>query len=583
MITRLTLKNFRGFDRHTVPLRPITILVGKNNAGKSTVVEALRLVSMVTNRYKGLTYHPLPKWLDRPRRERGVFPSIDSSEFSSEAVFHRLGEPPAQITAHFQTGETVEVFIGPDFEVIGIIKDRCKEVIQSKGGAFKLDLPQVSILPQIGPLLREELLRVDGYVRQNISSTRTSLHFRNQLFLMRDKFAAFKDLAEATWHDLALDPVETKQLSYTETALSLFVRDSDFIAEIGWMGHGLQMWLQTMWFLTHAAASNSVILDEPDVYMHADLQRRLIRLLRTRHHQTIIATHSVEIMSEVEPDEVLVIDRKKARSYFANSQPEVQSLLTNIGSIQNIQLARLGAAGRFLMLEGDDMDFLKRFQNTLFPTSEIPIDTIPHRAIGGWNGWERARGFSILLRDTAKDSIRPYCILDSDYKTGAAIQKRLETAKAEGIQLHIWKRKEIENYLLVPSMIQRVIARDAAPETSAPSVAEVEGKLDEIADSLRLDALNGMAAEFFEEERKLGFPGANKKALERLESIWKTRHGRMSVVCGKDVLHRLFDWVTRQFKVSLSALKLAKEISEHELDPEVRQILTAIEWNEPFA
>jgi predicted ATPase len=41
MITRLTSRNFRGFDRHTVPLRPITILVGKNNAGKSTVVEVL--------------------------------------------------------------------------------------------------------------------------------------------------------------------------------------------------------------------------------------------------------------------------------------------------------------------------------------------------------------------------------------------------------------------------------------------------------------------------------------------------------------------------------------------------------------
>src|SRR5437879_1941927 len=120
MITQLRLRNFRGFDRHTVPLRPITILVGKNNAGKSTVVEALRLVSMVTNRCKSLTYHALPKWLDRPRRERGVFPAIEGSEFSNEAVFHRLGEPPAHITAHFQTGETVEACVGPDLAVVGI-------------------------------------------------------------------------------------------------------------------------------------------------------------------------------------------------------------------------------------------------------------------------------------------------------------------------------------------------------------------------------------------------------------------------------------------------------------------------------
>ena len=292
MITQLTLRNFRGFDHHTVPLRPLTIVVGKNNAGKSTVVEALRLVSMVTNRYQGLNYRELPKWLDRPRRERGVFPSTEGLDFSTDAVFHRLGEPPAHITAHFQTGETVEVFVGPDFEVVGVIKDNQKEVIRSKGGAHTIDLPQVSILPQIGPLLREELPLNDGYVRQNISSSRSSLHFRNQLHLMREHFTAFKELAESTWHGLALTPVETKRLSYSDTALSLFVRDSDFIAEIGWMGHGLQMWLQTMWFLAYAASSKSVILDEPDVYMHADLQRRLIRMLRTRRHQTIIATHS---------------------------------------------------------------------------------------------------------------------------------------------------------------------------------------------------------------------------------------------------------------------------------------------------
>src|SRR5207248_11639184 len=72
-----------------------------------------------------------------------------------------------------------------------------------------------------------------------------------------------------------------------------------------------------------------------------------------------------------------------------------------------------------------------------------------------------------------------------------------------------------------------------------------------------------LAADFFEEDRKIGFPGANKKALERLEAVWKTREGRISGisgVCGKDVLHKLFDWVSSRFKVSLSALKLAKEI-----------------------
>jgi len=47
MLKELQLENFRCFDNHVIPLRPTTIVVGRNNAGKSTIVEALRLISIV--------------------------------------------------------------------------------------------------------------------------------------------------------------------------------------------------------------------------------------------------------------------------------------------------------------------------------------------------------------------------------------------------------------------------------------------------------------------------------------------------------------------------------------------------------
>jgi AAA15 family ATPase/GTPase len=46
VIEKLTVENFRGFDHHEIPFRETTIIVGANNAGKSTAVEALRLIAL---------------------------------------------------------------------------------------------------------------------------------------------------------------------------------------------------------------------------------------------------------------------------------------------------------------------------------------------------------------------------------------------------------------------------------------------------------------------------------------------------------------------------------------------------------
>ena len=92
MIKELHLQNFRGFDDDRIPFQPATtIVVGKNNAGKSTMVEALRLVSLITNRYQNLEFCAVPSWLDRPRRERGVTPSLENIQLNLEGAFHRKG------------------------------------------------------------------------------------------------------------------------------------------------------------------------------------------------------------------------------------------------------------------------------------------------------------------------------------------------------------------------------------------------------------------------------------------------------------------------------------------------------------
>jgi energy-coupling factor transporter ATP-binding protein EcfA2/predicted ABC-type ATPase len=574
MISEIRLINFRGFDDHIVPLRPFTIIVGRNNAGKSTIVEALRLISIVVGRYKGILAD-IPTHWTFPRTRKGVQPYKDL-EINTQSIFHRYSDPPASIIATFSSGEIIRITI----DVANIIAHRSRV----KGVPFdRSNTPsRVSILPQVAPVSREERVLNGDYVRSAISSPLAPLHFRNQLHLLPEYFPAFKDAAERTWAGLRIDRLDINGEPPNPAYLSLFVRDGEFTGEISWMGHGLQMWLQMIWFLSRSENHETVILDEPDVYMHADLQRRLVQFVRKRHQQVIIATHSSEIMAEVLPENILVIDRSRAESNFASSLPAVQRILSGIGSVHNLQLSRLWTARRFLIVEGKDVQLLKQFQNKLFPDTIIPIDTIPSSSVGGWGGWNQAVGSEILLKNAGGDGIVTYSIFDSDYYPPEAISNRYTEAKRRGISLHIWSRKELENYTLIPEAICRAVHRNGTGKAARLTIVDIENKLEEVSNDLKETVVDSIATQIQSEDRKLTAATANQKAREAISKKWKTKEGRLSVIPGKEAVTRLSRWTQETFRVSLSATLIVNNMLPEEIPDEMRNVLTSIEECDPF-
>ncbi len=584
MLTSLRLQNFRCFKDHNVPLRPTTIIVGRNNAGKSTIIEALRLVSLIVSRAPNLNFTDAPKWLDVPKAFRGVSPSLRGFEFDFTTAFHRYAEPPSIITAEFSTGAAIQIFIGKDKgepEIHAVIKNKQGNIVSTKGQVQALRLPGVSSLPQVGPLLKEEKLLAPEYIRSAVSSSLASLHFRNQLLVFPAQYAEFKRIAEETWEGLTVREL-TKNGRAPDTTLSLLVRDGDFVAEVSWMGHGLQMWLQTMWFLARSKDEATVILDEPDVYMHADLQRRLIRFVRSRSPQLIIATHSIEIMAEVEPEDILVIDQGRRQAKFAGSLPAVQRVIDQIGGVHNLNLARLSTSRKCLLVEGKDMEILKQFQNHLVPNSSEPIDTVPNMAIGGWGNWGYAVGSKMFLTNALEEEIFVYCLLDSDYHTEEVITARYEEARRIGVRLHIWRRKEIENYLLVPSAIVRVMAQKLGKQTEPPTEERVRARLEKIAETRKDEAFDAISQEVLSENKSKGTKFANETARKRIDKAWTSFDGKLSAISGKFMLSKISEWAQSRFSTMLSARKLARELRQNEIAPEMQAVITAIEEKREF-
>lgn len=556
-------------------MRERSIVVGRNNAGKSTLVDALRLVSIVAGRYQALHFRSPPKWGDLPKREVGVAPSLEGMDFNTENLFHRYGEPPATITASFTNNARIKIYVGPAAELHAAIHDGDGRIVSSRAGALRLSLSQVAIMPQVAPLAQEEKLLSSEHVRRNLFSSLAPLHFRNQLHLLKEHLPGFRTLAQDSWPGL-----QVRDLSLvgpiTDRSLRLMVRDESYVAEVGTMGHGLQMWLQTIWFLSRMPSSATVILDEPDVYMHPDLQRRLIRYVRDRFRQTVVTTHSVEIVSEVPSDDILIVDRRQAQSRYATSLPAVQRIVDHVGSVHNLQLARLWNAKRCLLIEGDDFQLLCDLYDALFPNDPDGLATSPNMSIGGWGGWNYAIGSSMLLKNAGGDNIRVYCILDADYHTHEQISDRLAQALNHQLELHIWSSKEIENYLLVPSVIARAIASRAAKRVTPPTETEITIQLTAICERLRDDVFDAMATELLAQNRALGQGGANKLARGLLDERWKTPEARLAAIPGKSALSQLSQWSQEQFAVSLHASAIARQFRSHELAPELRSVLQAI-------
>lgn len=581
MLTKIELSNYRGFEEHSIVFNDTSIIIGQNNAGKTTIVEALRLISMITQRYKNSNYYLPPEDSNLSRRNVGLYPSMKHAEISFNTVFHQYAEPPAKIVARFIDGSIIDIHIFDKEIVFATIQNSKGKFVTSKQQAHILNIPEISIMPQVAPLQRSEKILSDDYVKSSMSSRLAPLHFRNQLRLRYDLFPKFKKTVEETWPGVMVHSLIGKNRQLGED-IFLEIRNEGFVAEIAEMGHGLQMWLQTIWFLTLAERSTTVILDEPDVYMHADLQRRIVRHLRNKFKQTILTTHSVEIMSEVLPEELLIVNKKAKFSSYATDLPAVQQAIDRSGSVHNIHLARLLSANKILLVEGDDLKILKSIQDILFPHSEFPIQAIPNMAIGGWTGWKLAMGTSLGFKNALGQPIQTYCILDSDYHTDAEIEGRLAEARESSVELHIWHKKEIENYLLSPTAIQRFISSRAAARVSLPSSDEIKIKIIEIAESMSHECHDSIANEYHNLNRKEGLPGANKYARNFIARHREINLHIVDLVSGKSLLSKLSSWTKSEFGVSISTLSLVHSFRPSEVEPELRAIITSIENCEKF-
>lgn len=228
-------------------------------------------------------------------------------------------------------------------------------------------------------------------------------------------------------------------------------------------------------FLRHDVRSAIIMIDEPELHLHPELARRLLKIMRSVRpgNQIWAATHNAEILDEAGRDRVTYISRDQVTrnavvTRAADEEEELQVLRDLFG-----YSGYIGVARTMVFLEGEELSTDRKLMSALLPGSAgASVKFIP---AGGVESHTRLNAAILKLIEASFGYIKFYLIRDRDFLTDEMVTKYKGHSSG---RIHVLDRYHIENYLLDSRLIQSVVK----------SIWEMDFTLPEIDDRLRTAA-----------------------------------------------------------------------------------------------
>ncbi|MDB5653473.1 MAG: hypothetical protein JWQ94_1086 [Tardiphaga sp.] len=564
MFSSVKFRNFKSLKDFTVRLKHVNVLVGPNNAGKSTILDAFRAMAAAHRHASRRNQSPISL-----NGTTLVGYEIPMSNFPIS-----LANVHSDYQTELETSVTFTMNNGNKLKLLFHDNSRCILTIEeskqrtSTTAQFKKNFPaSIYSFPTLGPLEEEEELLTDEYVHQSQESRRAHRMFRNIWYRRPDQFSAFQTLVEKTWAGVSITKPELNRTF--PPRLTMFCKEGRVDRELYWAGFGFQVWLQILTHLTGAAADDVLIVDEPEIYLHPDLQRRLFQLLKSSKKQIILATHSAEIVNEADNDEVVLVNKQKKNAGRVSDSDGLQEALTSIGSAQNIHLARLTKGKKILFLEGDDYRLLRRFASQFSfdnLADDVIVTVVP---IGGFSQKQRIQDTAWAFEKILKADISIAALLDRDFRCDEEISELVRDGKLSVPHFHILEAKEIENFLLVPTAISKALEqriRDSRLPTKRPALST--DRIEEILDGILAEQKANLVGQYIANRVRFFSTGSSKdpstvvrEAMDIFDSCWSIPGRRLELCSGKKAFAALNGKLQAEAGVSITSTQVIRNLS----------------------
>jgi energy-coupling factor transporter ATP-binding protein EcfA2 len=475
MLTRVKIRNFKPFEEIEVELGQTVMLVGPNNSGKTSVLQALAL------------WYIARVELAEEGDDVARFPITFPARFAGPSAINRLdlvSIPVPDISLIWRNrdvgidepqNEPIEIWISVTGVTDGIAWEHAFRFIytneesiewrieENKAIILSHDIAPFIFLPPISGLAAVEPRLEPGRINVLIGEGRTAEVLRNLCHRVYDETSHWNTL---TTHIQKLFGVKLDPPKYLQARgeIRMSYRDPNGVTlDLSASGRGMQQILLLLAYL-YTNPGAVLLLDEPDAHLEILRQRQIYDLLtdiaRQQGAQIIATTHSEVLLEEAfDRDMVVAMLGTPHRIDNNSSRAQLEKALKQINATDYYQAEQTGWV---LYLEGaTDLKILREFARLLDHPAQETLENVfvhyvesdqPHKAYEHFFG----------LRE-ATPNLLGYALFDR-------MDKNLKDGP--GMTMAMWRQREIENYLTMPEVLLAYARYDLPDRVFSPADAE---------------------------------------------------------------------------------------------------------------
>ncbi|MBI3358441.1 MAG: AAA family ATPase [Nitrospirae bacterium] len=578
MLTRIKIRNFKRFDDIDIGLGNAVVLIGPNNSGKTTALQAVALWDIGVKRWnekrKGKSSPEKRSGVTVNRRDLFSIPVLAANLLwrdlhVRDVIRVEKDSKPSTETQNIRVGITIEGITnsrawacGLEFDYANEESFYCRPLRLDDDGKSRMPIPdeieniRVAFLPPMSGLADREFVKQSGEIGMLIGQGQTAQVLRNLCFQIHQKKDNSWDSLGKHILDLFGVDLMIPQYIAERSEITMTYKDKRGIKlDLSSSGRGLQ---QTLLLLAHLYANPGAVLllDEPDAHLEILRQREtynlLIRVAGQQGSQIIAASHSEVLLNEAADRDVVIAFVGKPHR-IDNRTSQVLKSLRDIGFDQYYQAEETGWV---LYVENStDLAILQAFAKALDHEARQYLER-PFVKYVETNLPQKARDHFFGLREAKHDLV------------GIAIFDHLDKELQQNGPLNelMWQRREIENYFCMEEVLLAYTRYDLRDDLFGHCEKEqreqaMRGAIAEVTEALRtLDRPDPWSPEIKATDEFLD--PLFKKFFQKLNLLLELRKSDYHILAGLVPKERLDIEVTEKLDAIVAVAKKARPRTE---------------------